>query len=76
MLEVAIGMLSCYCTVSLIVSSINEGVASMLPTCAANLLGVQKLLNDPNLMTTSQGSTTMPVSHPSLATGRPATPRA
>jgi flagellar biosynthesis protein FliR len=29
-LEVAIGMISCYCAVSLIVSSINEGVSSML----------------------------------------------
>lgn len=48
-LEVAIGMLSCYCAVSLIVSSINEGVASMLQLRGKYLLqGVQKLLNDPN----------------------------
>lgn len=48
-LEVAIGMISCYCAVSLIVSSINEGVSSMLQLRGKYLLqGIQKLLNDPD----------------------------
>lgn len=48
-LEVAIGMISCYCAISLIVSSINEGVSSMLQLRGKYLLqGIQKLLNDPD----------------------------
>ena len=48
-LEVAIGMISCYCAISLIVSSINEGVSSMLQIARQVFVaGHSKLLNDPD----------------------------
>lgn len=48
-LEVAIGLAFCYASVSLIVSSINEGISSLLKLRANLLLtGVKSLLNDPN----------------------------
>lgn len=46
-LEVAIGLVFCYCAVSLIVSSLNEAISSVLGLRAATLLsGVKALLND------------------------------
>jgi hypothetical protein len=46
-LEVAIGLVFCYASVALIVSTINEGVASVLKSRARTLLGnVKQLLND------------------------------
>lgn len=48
-LEVALGLVFCYASVSLIVSSINEAIASAFRLRAATLLkGVKLLLNDPN----------------------------
>lgn len=48
-LEVAIGLAFCYASVALIVSSINEGLASLLKLRSNLLLeGVKSLLNDPN----------------------------
>jgi hypothetical protein len=48
-LEVAIGMVFCFASVSLIVSQINEGISSALKLRAKGLLkGVKQLLNDPN----------------------------
>lgn len=48
-LEVAIGLAFCYASVSLIVSSINEGIVSLLQLRSNTLLeGVKSLLNDPN----------------------------
>ena len=47
-LEVAVGLVFCYCAVSLIVSSINEAIASALSLRASTLLaGIKALLNDP-----------------------------
>ena len=47
-LEVAIGLVFCYCSVSLIASSINEALASLLKLRSGTLLdGVKSLLNDP-----------------------------
>ncbi len=47
-LEVAVGLVFCYCAVSLIVSSINEAIASALSLRALTLLaGIKALLNDP-----------------------------
>jgi hypothetical protein len=46
-LEVAIGLVFCYASVALIVSTINEGIASILKSRASTLLGnVKQLLND------------------------------
>lgn len=46
-LEVAIGMVFCYASVTLIVSSVNEGIASALKLRANSLLaGIKSLLND------------------------------
>jgi hypothetical protein len=48
-LEVAIGLVFCYAAVGLIVSSINEAIASVLKLRAVTLLnGIKQLLNDPN----------------------------
>jgi hypothetical protein len=48
-LEVGIGMVFCFASVSLIVSQINEGISSALQLRAKGLLkGVKQLLNDPN----------------------------
>lgn len=48
-LEVAIGLVFCYASVALIVSSINEAIASILKLRSKSLLdGVKSLLNDPN----------------------------
>ncbi len=47
-LEVAIGLVFCYASVALIVSSINEAIASALKLRSKSLLtGVKTLLNDP-----------------------------
>jgi hypothetical protein len=47
-LEVAVGLVFCYCAVSLTVSSINEAIASALNLRASTLLdGIKALLNDP-----------------------------
>ena len=47
-LEVAAGLVFCYCAVSLIVSSITEAIASALSLRASTLLaGIKALLNDP-----------------------------
>lgn len=47
-LEVAIGLVFCYASVALIVSSINEAIASALKLRSNSLLeGVKSLLNDP-----------------------------
>jgi hypothetical protein len=49
-LEVAIGLVFCYASVALIVSSINEAIASALKLRSKSLLtGVKTLLNDPKL---------------------------
>jgi hypothetical protein len=49
-LEVGIGLIFCFCAVSLIVSSINEGISSFLKLRGKYLLqGLQKLLNDPDV---------------------------
>lgn len=49
-LEVAIGLVFCYASVALIVSSINEAIASALKLRSRSLLtGIKTLLNDPNL---------------------------
>jgi hypothetical protein len=46
-LEVAIGLVFCYASVALIVSSINEGIASALKLRSKSLLtGIKDLLND------------------------------
>lgn len=48
-LEVAIGLIFCYATVALIVSSLQEALASALGLRARGLLaGVKTMLNDPN----------------------------
>lgn len=48
-LEVAIGLVFCYASVALIVSSINEFIATILKWRSKTLLsGVKTLLNDPN----------------------------
>ncbi len=48
-LEVAIGLVFCYATVALIVSSINEAIASVLKRRSGTLFdGIKALLNDPN----------------------------
>ncbi|HEY8095588.1 MAG TPA: hypothetical protein VIE65_05775 [Methylobacter sp.] len=48
-MEVAIGLVFCYASVALIVSSINEAIASILKLRSKSLLdGVKSLLNDPN----------------------------
>jgi hypothetical protein len=48
-LEVAIGLVFCYASVAIIVSSINEAIASILKLRSSSLLdGVKSLLNDPN----------------------------
>ena len=48
-LEVAIGLVFCYASVALIVSSINEAIASAIKLRSTSLLeGVKSLLNDPN----------------------------
>lgn len=48
-LEVGIGLLFCFSAVSLIVSSINEGIASLLSLRGKNLLtGIGKILNAQN----------------------------
>ena len=48
-LDVAIGLVFCYASVALIVSSINEAIASVLKWRSGSLLdGVKNLLNDPN----------------------------
>ena len=47
-LEVAVGLVFCYCAVSLIVSTVNEAIASALSLRASTLLsGIKALLNDP-----------------------------
>lgn len=47
-LEVAIGLVFCYASVALIVSSVNEAIASFLKLRSKSLLeGVKSLLNDP-----------------------------
>lgn len=49
-LEVGIGILFCFSAVSLIVSSINEGIASILKLRSKNLLtGIKEMLNDPHV---------------------------
>ena len=49
-LEVAVGLTFCYATVALIVSTVQEGLASALNMRANGLLaGVKSMLNDPNL---------------------------
>ncbi|TKC88714.1 hypothetical protein FAZ69_13250 [Trinickia terrae] len=49
-LEVGIGIIFCFCAVSLIVSSINEAIASAFQLRGKYLLqGIKDLLNDPNL---------------------------
>lgn len=49
-LEVGIGILFCFSAVSLIVSSINEGIASILKLRSKSLLtGVKEMLNDPQV---------------------------
>lgn len=49
-LEVGIGIVFCFSAVSLIVSSINEGIASIFKLRSKNLLtGVKEMLNDPNV---------------------------
>ncbi len=46
-LEVAIGLIFCFCSVSLIVSSVNEGISSFLKLRGKYLLeGLKTLLND------------------------------
>lgn len=48
-LEVGIGLIFCFCAVSLIVSSINEGISSFLKLRGKYLLrATQDLLNDPH----------------------------
>jgi hypothetical protein len=48
-LEVAVGMSFCYATVALIVSTVQEGLASALHLRAHTLLdGIKTMLNDPN----------------------------
>lgn len=48
-LEVAIGLVLCYASVALIVSSINEAIASLFNLRSNTLLeGVKSMLNDPN----------------------------
>lgn len=48
-LEVGIGILFCFTAVSLIVSSLNEAISSVLNLRGNNLLdGIKQLLNDPN----------------------------
>ncbi len=48
-LDVAIGLVFCYASVALIVSSINEAIASLFKLRSGSLLdGVKSLLNDPN----------------------------
>ena len=50
-LEVAIGLVFCYASVALIVSSINEAIASALKLRASSLLeGVKAMLNDPQFV--------------------------
>ncbi|WP_332877376.1 hypothetical protein [Massilia sp. S19_KUP03_FR1] len=47
-LEVALGLTFCFCSVSLIVSSVNEGISSFLKLRGKYLLGgLKTLLNDP-----------------------------
>lgn len=47
-LEVAIGLVFCYASVSLIVSSVNEAIASALKLRSKLLLtGIKDILNDP-----------------------------
>ena len=47
-LEVGIGLIFCFCAVSLIVSSINEGLSSFLQMRGKYLRkGIQTLLNEP-----------------------------
>lgn len=49
-LEVAIGLIACFCAVSLIVSSLNEAIASFVQLRGKCLLqGIQRLLNDPDV---------------------------
>jgi len=49
-LEVAIGLIACFCAVSLIVSSLNEAIASFVQLRGKYLLqGIQRLLNDPDV---------------------------
>lgn len=49
-LEVAIGLVFCFASVALIVSSIHEAIASMLKLRSKSLLeGVKTLLNDPSV---------------------------
>jgi len=48
-LDVAIGLVFCFASVALLVSALNEAIASMLKLRHRTLLeGVKKLLNDPN----------------------------
>lgn len=48
-LEVAVGLTFCYATVALIVSTVQEAIASLLNTRARSLLtGIKSMLNDPN----------------------------
>lgn len=48
-LEVAVGLTFCFCSVSLIVSSVSEGIASFLKLRARYLLrGLKTLLDDPS----------------------------
>jgi len=55
-LEVAIGLVFCYASVTLIVSSINEGIASALKLRSKTLLvGVKSLLNDKNFQGLAKG---------------------
>ncbi len=49
-LEVGIGLIFCFCAVSLIVSSLNEALASLLKLRGKYLLaGIKTLLNDPGM---------------------------
>ena len=48
-LEVAVGLTFCYATVALIVSTVQEALASALKMRARGLLeGIKSMLNDPN----------------------------
>jgi hypothetical protein len=50
-LEVVIGLIFCYASVALIVSSINEAIASAMKLRASSLLeGVKAMLNDPQFV--------------------------
>ena len=48
-IDVAVGLVFCYCSISIISSAVYEAIASLWKLRARSLLqGVQALLNDPN----------------------------